>query len=180
MLSFDRGHRKPRRRIGPAAIVAIAASLWLSACAVQPVYGPGTTGDSVSQILRSIDIDPVDTRVAQEVRNKLIFHLTGGGGVVDPQYRMILRVTSASTALGISREGSAPVYSVTVTASYTIIENSTGDVVLRQTARGTASYDQYSQNFANIRARRDAENRAAAQAADEIRIRVAAATMAGL
>jgi LPS-assembly lipoprotein len=53
------------------------------------------------------------------------------------------------------------------------------DIVIRETARGTASYDRSNQNFANIRAKLDAENRAAAQAADEVRIRVAAATAVG-
>jgi len=180
MLSSDRGRRRPRHRLGPAVIVAIAGALLLSACTMQPVYGPGAAGGSVAKTLRSIDIEPADTRVAQEVRNKLIFQLAGGAAVVDPQYRMKLRTTTAESALGITREGSAPVYSVTVTVSYTLIENSTGEIVMRETSRGTASYDQYSQNFANIRAKLDAENRAAAQVADEIRIRVAAATAVGL
>ena len=92
---------------------------------------------------------------------------------------MRLRVTSAETALGINREGSAPVYSVSVTVSYTLTRIGSDDIISRETARGTASYDRSNQNFANIRAKLDAENRAAAQAADEVRIRVAAATAVG-
>jgi LPS-assembly lipoprotein len=130
--------------------------------------------------LRAITIDPVDTRVGQQVRNKLIFAFTGGGEPADPQYRMRLRVTSSETALGITREGSAPVYSVTVTVSYTVYRIGTTDIVLRETARGTASYDRSNQNYANIRAKLDAEDRAAEQAADEVRLRVAASTAAGL
>jgi LPS-assembly lipoprotein len=93
---------------------------------------------------------------------------------------MTLRVTSSETALGISREGSAPVYSVSVTASYAVYKIGSDEIVLRETARGTASYDRYSQNFANIRAKRDAENRAAEVAAREIRLRVASATAVGM
>jgi LPS-assembly lipoprotein len=176
MSSFERGNRGLGRQSGAAAIVAFAAALFLSACTVQPVYGPAPGGGSVSQALGSIAIDPVDTRVGQVVRNKLLFYLTGGGEPVDPQFRMNLRVTSSETALGITRQGSAPVYSVNVTASYTIYKIGSDEIVLRETARGTASYDRYSQNFANIRALRDAENRAAEVAANEIRLRVAAAT----
>jgi hypothetical protein len=102
--------------------------------------------------------------------------LAGGGEPADPQYRMNLRVTSSETALGITREGTAPVYSVTVTASYTLYRIGSDEIVLRETTRGTASYDRYEQNFSNIRALRDAENRAAEVAADEIRLRVATAT----
>jgi len=179
MLSSDRGRRRPRRQLGPAAMLAAVAALWLSACTVQPVYGSKPDGGSVGQTLRAIAIDSVDDRVAQEVRNKLVFYFTGGGEPADPLYRMRLRVSSAQTALGISREGSAPVYSMTVTVSYTVTRVGSEDIVIRETARGTASYDRSNQNFANIRARLDAENRAAAQAADEVRIRVAAATAVG-
>lgn len=180
MSSSDCTDRGIRRRLGPVAAMAAVAALYLSACTVQPLYGPTAEGSSVSQTLRSIAIDPVDSRVAQVVRNKLIFYFTGGGGeVADPQYRMRLRVSTSETGLGITREGNAPVYSVNVTASYTVYQIGSDEILLRETVRGTASYDQYSQNYANIRARRDAENRAAVQAADKIRIRVASVTVVG-
>jgi LPS-assembly lipoprotein len=180
MSSFERGNRGLGRQSGTAAIMALAAVLFLSACTVQPVYGPTAGGASVTQTLRAIAIEPVDTRVAQVVRNRLVFYFTGGGEAANPQYRMTLRVTSSETALGISREGSAPVYSVSVTASYAVYKIGSDEIVLRETARGTASYDRYSQNFANIRAKRDAENRAAEVAAREIRLRVASATAVGM
>jgi len=180
MSSFERGNRGLGRQSGTAAIMAFVAILFLAACTVQPVYGPAPGGEAVSKTLRSIAIEPVDTRVGQVVRNRLLFYLTGGGVPADPQYRMNLRVTSTETALGITREGTAPVYSVTVTASYTLYKIGSDEIVLRETARGTASYDRYSQNFANIRALRDAENRAAEVAASEIRLRVASATAVGI
>ena len=179
MSSYDRGRRGPRS-FGPAAGLALLAAFYLSGCTVQPVYGSRPDGGSVGQALRAVQIDSVDSRVAQEVRNKLVFYMTGGAGEVsDPQYRLKLRVASSQTALGISRTGSAPVYSVTVTASYALTRIGSEDILVRETARGTASSDRSNQNYANIRAKLDAENRAAAAAADEIRIRLAAATAAG-
>jgi len=180
MSSSERGTRGPGRHSGPAAILALAATVLLSACNIQPVYGPNPGGGSVSQTLRAISIEPVDSRVGQVVRNRLMFYFTGGSGAADPQYRMTLRVSSSETALGITREGTAPVYSVTVTASYTLYRIGSEEVLVRETVQGTASYDQYSQNFANIRAKRDAENRAAEVAASEIRMRVAASTAVGI
>jgi LPS-assembly lipoprotein len=180
MSSSERGNPGRRRQSGPAAIIAVAATLFISACTVQPVYGPTTGGESVSETLRAVAIEPVDSRVGQVVRNRLIFLFTGGGEEAPPQYRMTLRVNSSETALGITREGSAPVYSVTVTASYTLYRIGSDEVLLRETARGTASYDRYNQNYANIRAKRDAENRAAEVAANEIRARIAATTAVGI
>lgn len=176
MSSFD---RNARRFVRAGAAFALLASLAVAGCTVQPVYGSRPDGGSVATTLKNIQIEPVDTRVAQEVRNKLVFYLTGGGGGGNADYSLRLRVTSSETALGISRVGSAPVYSVTVTVSYTLTKTGTDDIVLRETARGTASYDRSNQNYANIRAKLDAENRAAASAADEVRIRLAAATATG-
>jgi LPS-assembly lipoprotein len=179
MSSYDRGRGGPRRCL-PALALALLGSFYLSGCTVQPVYGSKPDGSAVGRSLASIAIDPVDSRVAQEVRNKLIFYMTGGAGeAANPQYRMKLRVTSSENKLGISRTGSAPVHSLTVTASYTLTPVGSEDVLLRDTARGTASYDRSNQNFANIRAELDAENRAAAQAADEIRLRLATTMAVG-
>jgi LPS-assembly lipoprotein len=176
-MSLSDAGRLWRVRIATAALVATAALL--AACTVQPVYGPTPGGGSVAATLARISIDPVDTRVAQIVRNKLLFNLTGGGDVPNPVYNMRLVVTGQEIALGITREESAPVYSVIVSATYEISRIDNGEIVLRATSRGTASYDRVNQIFANVRARTDAEDKAATVAADDIRIRIAAATARG-
>ena len=177
MLSYDLS--PPRRRVGRAMMFAFAAAATLSACTMQPLYGPAPTGQSVTAALDRIVIDPVDNRVAQEVRNKLIFDLSGGAQSSAPVYRMKLSVGSAESALGVTPVESAPAYSITVSATYEVTSLSTGDIVLRGTSRGIASFDRVSQIYANTRARLDAENRAAALAADDIRIRLAAAAAKG-
>jgi LPS-assembly lipoprotein len=177
-MSLSDAGRQWRRRIATAAFLAAAALV--SACTVQPVYGPTAGGGTVEATLARIDIDPVNTRIAQQVRNKLIFGLTGGGGVTNPVYRMKLVVTSQEIALGITREESAPVYSVIVSSTYEISRIDTGEIVLRATSRGTASYDRVNQIFANVRARVNAEDEAAGVVADDIRLRIAAATARGV
>ena len=52
--------------------------------------------------------------------------------------------------------------------------------MLRATSRGTASYDRVNQIFANVRARVNAEDEAAGVGADDIRLRIAAATARGV
>lgn len=176
MSSSDRG-RPCRRR---ALILAIVPALALAACTVQPLYGTGPSGAAVASGLTHISIDQVDTRVAQEVRNRLIFLLYGGAGQpTAPTYNMRLVVTSSEQPLGVTPVESAPAYSVTVTATYEVTALATGDVVIRTTTRGSATYDRVNQVFANTRARLDAEDRAAAKVADDIRTRLAVATAQG-
>ena len=87
----------------------------------------------------------------------------------DPLYRMKLNVSTRQVGLGITTIESAPVYSIIVTATYEIVKIETGVLVLKGTARGTASYNRVNQVYANTRAKIDAENRAAEAAAMDIR-----------
>jgi LPS-assembly lipoprotein len=179
MLWSDHG-RPTLRRAGQMAVFVALAAMTLAACTVQPLYGPAQGGGRVQSTMSRITIDPVDDRVAQVVRNKLIFSLTGGSAVSDPLYRMKLNVSTRQVGLGITTIESAPVYSINVTASYDIVKIETGASVLKGTARGSASYNRVNQVYANTRAKIDAENRAAEAAAMDLSTRVAAAVAKGL
>jgi LPS-assembly lipoprotein len=174
-MSLSDPARKPTA-IGRVLLGTLLAAL-LAACTVQPLYGPTPTGEAVSGALERIAIDPVDTRVAQEVRNRLIFDL--GAEKQDAVYRMKLTVTAAESPLGVTPVEAAPTYSITVSATYEIRSAATGEILLRGTSRGIASFDRINQVYANTRARIDAENRAAGLAATDIRIRLAAAAAKG-
>jgi LPS-assembly lipoprotein len=177
MSSHDRGFSFVG--FGRKLAIGVAALLAPSACTVQPLYAPTLSGASAVSALGQIAIDPVDTRVAQEIRNKLIFSLSGGSEPTAPAFRMRLLVSSAESALGVAPVEAAPAYSITVSATFEVKTVATGEIVLRGTSRGTASFDRVSQIYANTRARLDAENRAAALAADDIRIRLASAAAKG-
>ena len=158
-----RWRRLPRRLHGPAALRPDADR--------RGGHRPPST---------SIAIDPVDTRVAQEVRNKLIFDLAGGSAVADPLYRMTPDRHRAPRSRSASRrrDRRRPIRSPSrrPTRSRAL---GTDEIVLRGTSRGTASYDRINQVFANIRAKLDAENRPPRPVADDIRIRLAAAAATG-
>ncbi|WP_421725635.1 LPS assembly lipoprotein LptE [Bauldia sp.] len=178
MSSSDRGYRISRR----AGIRGLAAALvagMLGACTVQPLYGPAAGGGTVQSTLTRIAIAPVKDRVSQQVRNNVLFQLTGGKTVGDPLYRMKLTVTSREVGLGITNIDSSPVFSVRLAATYEVTNIASGEQLVRGTARTSASYNRSNQAFANTRAKIDAENRAAAEAAREISTRVAAAVAAG-
>ncbi len=120
---------------------------------------------------------PVTTRVALEVRNHLIFLLGGGSGQpANPRYTMSLAVTStvAPAAVVQSTSDSQVTSSVAnVTASYVLIDTATNERVATGTRRVSAAFDVPRQEFAGLRARRDAENRAAREAAEQVHLAVA-------
>ena len=160
------------------AMPMLLAAMALAACTVQPLHAPGPTGQ-LPTALQNIAVDQVDTRIAQEVRNRLLFNLYGGGEPGASAYRLRLAVTSAENALGVTPVQSSPAYAITVTTTYELTEAATGEIVLRATSRQSASYDRVNQIFANTRAKLDAENRAAVLAADDIHVRLASAAAQG-
>jgi LPS-assembly lipoprotein len=162
-----------------SAAVALAALVALGGCTIQPLYGTAPSGQAVATTIARIGISPVTDRVSQRVRNALIFKLDGGTEPSNPAYTMTLNVTSAQTALGVTPIESAPSYSLTVSATYEIKSVATGKIVLRDTSRGSASYNRTMQEYANQRAELDAENRAAEVAAEDIRLRLAVAAARG-
>lgn len=165
-------------RFCAAAAMAVAL-LGSSACTVRPLYGSNTMAGE--QPLRgeitSISIKPVTTRYAQEVRNHLIFLFNGGRGQpADARYSLqlnVARLTESSVLIQSARENEPTAGTLTLVADYTLIENGKGRVIAAGTRRTTASYDISKQEFAAMRAIRDAENRASRELAQILQLAIA-------
>ncbi len=174
MSSYDHNRSGGGRKAGRVILIAAIAATALAACTVQPLYAPNAAGTSVGATLSDISIDTVGGRVDQEVRNQLIFLLNGGRDQPsNAKYRMRLMVSSNSTALGVNPITSAPAYSMHVQVTYEVRSVADDRIVYRATSRQAASYDVVNQEYANTRAKLDAENRAAVLVAEDIRIRLA-------
>ncbi|MFC6488586.1 LPS assembly lipoprotein LptE [Nitratireductor sp. GCM10026969] len=162
-----------------SALAGLIVMLFSAAgCTVRPMLAsqPGLAGEEKAA-LSAISVDPVSTRHAQEVRNHLIFLLNGGTGQPEnPRYRLGLTVTTAALDAAQIQQGSESEPSagiVTVTAQYRLIDSQTGNVVAGGQEQASASFDRPLQEFAVMRAERDAEDRAAREAAEFIRLAVA-------
>ena len=181
MSSSDHSRSGGGRKAGRLILLATLAATALAACTVQPLYAPTAAGTAAVASLNEIYIEPVSDRIGQELRNQLIFKLNGGRGQpANARYRMKLVVSSSENALGVTPIDAAPAYSITVAATYEVRSVADDKIVYRSTTRQSASYDRVNQAFANERAKLDAENRAAVQAATDIRIRLAAAAANGI
>jgi LPS-assembly lipoprotein len=161
-----------RRRI-LAGIAFSACALALQGCQVQPLYA---TASPVKSELASISVDPVHTRVAQQVRNHLIFLFSGGAGEpVRPAYDLKITVTAAALGVFIESEtDSATAGNMRVTVNYTLRDNTTQKVVARGKRMAVAAHDLPRHEFEKIRSARDAEDRAARAAAELVRADIAA------
>ncbi len=160
----------------------------------QPLYGErsalgsGGLGDKMA----GVDVPEIDlvsapngsplARIGVEIRNDLIFELTGGSGQVAPTHRLNLRLTSSTTQVIVDINSGRPdVQNFGIDASYTLTDLATGKVVVKSQTFSRVSYNipGQQQRFAGARGLRDAENRAAKVIADNIKSRLASYFAAG-
>lgn len=145
------------------ALALLTASA-LAGCQVAPLYG--TTG---ALPVGAVRVEPVTTRVSQEVRNTLIESL-GRPAVADPLALSIDAVPTTATFLRDAQTNRATRGSVTVAVRYTLADGQTP--IATGTERAIAEFDAPIQLFARQRAVRDAENRAARVAAERVRLAI--------
>ncbi|TDX67534.1 LPS-assembly lipoprotein [Methylosinus sp. sav-2] len=157
---------------GPAVFAALA----LSACTVQPLYGPIGTDAPLTAELQAVAVDPIPDRVGHYVRNELIFALNGTGSEVPPRYRLKVELKErVQTPILDTVTGRATSATVIVDAEYRLINIADETVITKGVAFGVASYDRFSNRLANVRAARDGEIRDAKVISDMIRTRVSTA-----
>ena len=165
-----------RARCGVVAVLLTAPLL--AACGdggFRPLYGSQSLGgSSVSEKLAQVDIAPIPGRVGQRIRNELIFETTGGGNPQQAVYRLevAIRETVAQTLIKPTGESGGGIYNLD--ANFRLIRISDKKVVLTGSSYGRASYERFTSIYSNVRAREDAENRAAKTVGNELQTRLAA------
>jgi LPS-assembly lipoprotein len=174
-----------RRRTWRASTVfAIVggALMAVAGCTVEPLYMAAPSPSSASPTgsigsdLSTIAVKPVGDRVAQQVRNHLIFLFGGGKGQpASPRYSLALSVIASSeptTNIQINNENEPSSAILTAYATY-VLTDAGGQVFSQGSQQFQSSYDVPRQEFAAVRARIDAEDRAARELAELVQLAVA-------
>ncbi len=172
MWSFDRLCVRVSRP-ALASTLALTLTLALSGC-IHPMYG----SNGINAQLARIDVPPIPDRVGHYLAEELKFETNGSGEDPAPKYR--LNITTQETLGGLIvnlHSLTSDAAALTLTANYSLVEIEGGKEVTKGSASATASYDRSQQRFANVRAARDAEIRAATVLADQIRTRVGIALL---
>lgn len=183
-MRVDVMNRNASSRIGgwrAASRLAMAAVLvvpFLSGCGnggFRPLYGSAGIGANADARLAKVSVTTIPGRVGQQIRNEVIFHATGGGGeAVNPELRLdvAIRESVTSTLVRIDGDSGGQVYNVE--AKFQLVRVSDKSVVLSGTSYGRASFERNTSIFSNVRARDDAEDRAAKVVAEDLKARLSA------
>ena len=163
-------------RVGAAALLALG----LGAC-LRPLHGPTASGERMGDVLAAIQVEPVGASQAQArlthyLRSELVFDLDGSGQPRPKRYKLTVTASEGVTAPTIETiSGRAQSGILNATADYTLATLDGSRVITSGKATASASYDRFAQRFTNIRAARDAEERAAKLLSEQIKTRLAAA-----
>ena len=163
-----------RRSLVRGLSVLLAAAL--AACGnggFRPLYGTTPNGAGLQERMAQVDVAPIPGRVGQRIRNEVIFQSTGGGNALPPTHRLevTIRESVLSTLVRTDGESLSQIYAVE--ASFRVIKIADKKVVLQGTSHARAGFERFQSIYSNVRAREDAENRAAGTIADDLKTRVA-------
>jgi len=154
---------------------AIALSLPLSAC-LHPLYAPNAlgTGDGNTRLNR-VQVADMPDRLGHFLQAELQFRLGGGEIPADPLYRLEMKTRESTQVAIVNRNTDLADSASQVTYADYVLRSKDGKVMANGSVVAVASYDRSAQQYANVRASRNAEERAAKQLADQILIRLSAA-----
>lgn len=164
-----------------AALVLIAA-LALSACGFRPLYGTSSIPEGAESAFGAIRIAPVaptndSDRIGYLVSDALDRALHTPGHNETPTHQLKVTLADERRGLSIQDDSSTTRYNYRLTAEWTLTPADSEAVLASGRAETTASYNVVDSQYATLAARKDAEERAAREIAEQIKLRLAVALM---
>ncbi len=162
------------RRVAAAALLGLLVAGCADGSGFRPMYAQVGSSPRLDEKMAAMQIAPIPSRVGQRIRNELIFNNTGGGLPAEPRYRLDISIRESLGATNVKATGEAMSSVYSLDASFTLIDMVSKKVLLRGTSHGRANFDRFQSIYSNVRAREDAENRAAKAISDDLKVRLAA------
>jgi LPS-assembly lipoprotein len=160
-----------KRVLGFAVAVCAAASV--SACGFRPLYATGTTPEGMTQYYQQVLVEPIEGRQGVHLRNQLLDAFTPGGTPASGAYRLSIKLEEQKEGLAIQQDTRITRYNYNLTAKYELKDSVSGQVLDKGIARAIAPFNVVDSQFATLSAERDAQERAAREIGEDIRIRLA-------
>jgi LPS-assembly lipoprotein len=163
-----------------AALVVAAASLALSACGFRPLYGTSSIPEGAANAFAAVRIEPIgptndSDRIGYLVTNALDEALHKPG--LRAETRHILKISLADERRGLAIQDDASItrYNYRLSADWLLVAVGADSAAASGRAETTASYNVVDSEYATLVARKDAEERAAREIAEQIKLKIAVA-----
>lgn len=150
------------------ASLLFAAALLLPSCGLQPLYSAGGSGP-VAQGLSQVTVPPIAGRAGWLMQNALADRLGAAGqDGANSRYRLDVRLDDSLESLGILSDDTISRERRILRARYQLVDVTTGEIVLDDTAGSDAGIDVVSSDYATIAAEQRALENLAEEVADRI------------
>lgn len=160
------------------SVLLIGVTPLLTACGpggFRPVYADSASGVPFGERMKQVNVATIPGRVGQQVRNQLVFETTGGGAAeIEQRYRLDIILRQRLTSQLVNRKGDSANQTFNLDADFQLVDTKNNTVVLKGQSFGRASFQRFQTIYSNVRAKRDAENRAARVVANDIGGRIEA------
>ncbi|HTH15242.1 MAG TPA: LPS assembly lipoprotein LptE [Magnetospirillum sp.] len=138
-------------------------------CGFEPVYARKDQQDSlVAAELAAVRVGPIEDRLGQMVRNRLVQTLTPRGEAANTRYALEIKLTESLGGLATSKDGNAQVGRLVVSATYVLHDVETSTVLYSGTTRAMSGYRFLGPRYASVSSEREAQSAAATEIAEEI------------
>ena len=159
-------------------VAALAASIALAGCGLQPMYAGGGSG-AVAQGLAAVDVAPIEGQAGWLVRNALRDRLAQSGASAEPRYRLDVLLDDELEGLGLLTDETIGRERRTLRARYQLVDLASGEIVIDASAGSDAGVDVVSSEFATLAAEERALENLAVAVADRIVTQVTLALRSG-
>lgn len=154
-------------------IGVLCAAVALSACGYRPLYGQNAVSTQAQADLASIYIAPIEDRAGQMLRSALSHRLSPKATNVKRLFTLDVTIEESIAELAVERDASATRGNLTLTAQYTLVRPSNGQIMTSGSATTVSSYNILTSDFATFSAKNDARTRAIDDLAETLRLRLA-------
>jgi len=152
--------------------LAVCAAAALSACGFHPMYAESTTPGGLMKYYNQVLVEPIQGRQGVHLRNQLMDAFTPQGTPTAVSYRLSIRLEEQKEGLAIQQDTRITRYNYNLTAKYELKDATSGQVLDRGISRSIAPYNVVDSQFATLSAERDAQERAAREIGEDIRMRM--------
>ena len=158
----------------------LCTTLALSGCGFRPLYGEASFPEGTQSVFASVQIQPIgptndSERIGFILSNALDKALHPPGVKAAPAYVLTTSLSDERRGLGVQDDASITRYNYRLTADWTLARKGQDKPFATGRAETTASYNVVDQQYATLVARRDAEERAAQEIAEQVKLKIAVA-----
>jgi LPS-assembly lipoprotein len=164
------------------AVLAMLAALTLAGCGFRPLYGTSSIPEGAESAFASIRVEPIagtndSDRIGYLVSDALDRTLHTPGHHEPTVYALGVTLTDERRGLAVQDDASITRYNYRLTAEWSLTAIGAAAPAATGRAEATASYNVVDSQYATLVARKDAEDRAAREIAEQIKLRLAVSLM---